>query len=317
MKNIFTFIIILAASISVWGQQEDQFTQFMYYKMGFNPAYAGSQDGICITAMDRHQWVGIDGAPASQLITFNMPLFNNRVGLGASVVRHTIGITQKYTGEIVYAYRIPVGRGMLSMGLQGSVRLLRNDFNMVQSTQPRELDEAIPTGGIQSKYIPNFGAGIYYSSRNFYLGFSSPRILENNIDFADLDAVISREVLHLYAMAGVLFNISEKVALQPQVLLKYVKGVPFDADANLNFIFFDKITAGLSYRLGGSQENNLGESASLLLGLQAGDSFFIGASYDYTLSELRDYNDGTFELVLRYCIGGKSEGDEYINPRFF
>jgi len=186
----------------------------------------------------------------------------------------------------------------------------------VSSTQPQELDEAIP-GGTQSKYVPNFGAGIYYSSRNFYVGFSSPRILENNIDFADLDAVISREVLHLYAMAGVLFDLGDKVALQPQMLMKYVKGVPFDADVNLNFIYDNKITAGVSYRLGGSQENSIGESLSLLVGGQIGNSFFIGGSYDYTLSELRDYNDGTFELVLRYCIGGQSEGEEYINPRFF
>lgn len=316
MKNIFTIIILLAVCLPVLAQQEDQFTQFMYYKMGFNPAYAGSQDGACITAMDRHQWVGLDGAPESQLITFNMPLFNKRVGLGASVLRHTIGITQKYTAEVVYAYRIPVGRGMFSMGLQGSIRLLRNDFDMVQSTQPSELDEAIPVG-VQSKYVPNFGAGVYYSSRNFYLGFSSPRILENNIDFADLDAVISREVLHLYAMGGVLFKISDKLDLQPQMLLKYVKSAPFDADVNLSFIYDNKITAGVSYRIGGSTDTSVGESLSLLLGFQAGDSFFIGGSYDYTLSDLRDYNDGTFELVLRYCIGGKSEGEEYINPRFF
>lgn len=316
MKNIFTTIILLAMCLPVWSQQEDQFTQFMYYKMGFNPAYAGSQDGACITAMDRHQWVGLDGAPQSQLITFNMPLFNKRVGLGASILRHTIGITEKYTAEVVYAYRIPIGRGMLSMGVQGSVRLLRNNFDEVVSTQPRVFDEAIP-GGVQSKYVPNFGAGIYYSSRNFYMGFSSPRILENNIDFADLDAVISREVLHLYAMGGVLFKISDKVGLQPQLLLKYVKGVPFDADVNLSLIFANKVTAGFSYRIGGSTEGSPGESLSLLVGLQASDSFFIGASYDYTLSELRDYNDGTFEVVLRYCIGGKSEGEEYINPRFF
>ena len=315
MKNIFATLLFCFFLTASWAQQEDQFTQFMYNKMGFNPAYAGSNDAACITAIARAQWIGLEGAPQSQLITFNMPLFNKRVGIGASLQRHTIGITNKFSAEAVYAYRIPVGRGILSLGVQGSVRLLRNDYQDVQGTQPIDIDNAVPPGE-QSKYIPNFGAGIYYSSRSFFLGVSAPRLLESNIDFSDLDQLISKEVRHLYIMGGFIFNLGEKVVLQPQTLLKYVEGAPFDADINVNFIFADKVITGLSYRLGGSS-NSFGESISLILGWQTSDALHLGVAYDYTLSDLSDYNNGTIEGVVRYCIGGKSEGDEYINPRFF
>ena len=44
----------------------------------------------------------------------------------------------------------------------------------------------------------------------------------------------------------------------------------------------------------------------------------IGASYDFTLSDLQDYNDGSAELFIHHFFGGKSgKGATYDNPRFF
>ena len=67
----------------------------------------------------------------------------------------------------------------------------------------------------------------------FYFGFSVPRLLENNIDLADSGDVISREVRHVFFMGGLTIPLGEKVDLQPQVLLKYVGGAPFDGDVNI------------------------------------------------------------------------------------
>lgn len=315
MRKAIT-LILLSFSVAAWSQQEDQFTQFMYHKMGFNPGYAGSNEAPCISILARNQWLGIEGAPETQLLTFNMPLFNQRVGIGATISRHTIGLTERFTADAVYSYRIPVGRGYLRMGVQGSIRLIRSNFTRAESTQPIDTDVAIPVG-IQSKYVPNFGAGIYYSSQRFFFGVSAPRLLQNNIDLADGGGVLSKEVSHLYVMGGILVRLSENVQLQPQLLLKYVKGAPFDGDANVNFIFSEKFTAGVSYRLGGSKKSGIGESLSLVFGAQITDDILFGVSYDYTLSELRDHNTGSIEAMLRYNIGGSSKGDTFVNPRFF
>jgi len=314
MKRVIYLFLFLIFSISLYSQQEEQFTQFMYYKMGFNPGYAGTRQSACFTVLSRSQWLGIEGAPQTQLLTFNMPLFNQRVGIGASIVRELIGVTEKVTGEAVYAYRMRIGRGMLGIGLQGSVRLMRIRFSDTDSTQ--EIDQAIP-GDIQSKYIPNFGAGLYYNTNQFYVGFSAPRLLRNNIDFSDLDQTISKEVQHIYLMGGLLIKLSDKLEMQPQTIFKMVKGAPFDADVNLNFIFNNNFTLGASYRLGGSKRSGIGESLSFVLGVQINDSLLFGAAYDATLSELQKHNSGTIEGVLRYCLGGRSQGDDIMSPRFF
>ncbi|MCH2084290.1 MAG: type IX secretion system membrane protein PorP/SprF [Saprospiraceae bacterium] len=316
MRLSFTFLLLFSFCGLMLGQQDEQYTQFMYNKMAFNAAYAGSGDGTCITALGKAQWLGFEGAPETQLVTFNMPLLNKRIGIGASIYRQTIGITENLSAEAVYAYRIRMGRGTLSLGVQGSVRLLRANFSEVEATQSVDQDGAIPNN-IQSKFIPNFGAGVYFKSNSFYMGVSIPRLLENNIDFADTGDIISTEVRHMYLMGGFTIELNELVQMQPQLLLKYVAGAPFDGDINTNFIFDERYTIGASYRLGGSRTSGIGESVSLLLGLQISDDLFFGASYDMTLSELRKYNSGSVEAILFYCIGGRSQGEEFISPRFF
>lgn len=315
-RFIFPILLLTALPLFVSAQQEEQYTQFMFYKLGFNPGYAGGQDGATVSILARNQWIGFEGAPQTQLITFSMPLLNDRIGVGGSVLRQSIGVTSMYTAEGVYAYRLPLGRGVLGLGLQASVRLLRVDYAALEGTQSIDLDDAVPAS-MQSKYIPNFGFGAYYSTDRYYVGLSAPRLLQNNINLSEVQNLVNRERRHYFFMGGLLLPMGEKVQFQPQLLLKYVNDAPFDGDVNLNFVFNDKYTTGLSYRLGGSKSNNAGEAISLLMAAQITDNLLLGLAYDATLTELRNFSSGTVELALRYSIGGRSKGREYVNPRFF
>jgi type IX secretion system PorP/SprF family membrane protein len=316
MKRTGTLLIAIALAWTAYSQQETQYTMFMFNKLVINPGYTGSAGRPCITAFGRGQWIGVDGAPQTQLLSFHMPLANDRIGIGASVQRNAIGPQSDYTGELYYAYRIPLGTGYLGLGLQGSVRHMRVDFSKTEATQPNGQDGAIPLG-VQTRLVPNFGAGLYYQTERFYAGFSVPRLLESNIELSDNEGSISREVRHYYFLVGATFPLGESVVMEPQVFLRYVKGAPFDADFNLNFWFIDQIMGGLSYRLGGTKGQGAGESISILAGAQIGEHVFFGLSYDIGLSDIRDQHSGSVEGVLRFCIGKKTEGEEALNPRFY
>lgn len=315
MKLIYT-LLLCGFSLALFAQQEEQYTQFMYYKLGFNPAFAGKDGAPSLSTLVRTQWIGIEGAPQTQLVTFNTPALNGRVGIGGTIARQTIGAQENFTADAAYAYHLRLGNGTLGMGLQASIRLLRINFSETQGTQPIEDDPAIPQGD-QSRYLPNFGAGLYYESKNAYVGFSIPRLLENNTNLSS-GGKLSKEIRHIFMMAGLNVALSDKVEMQPQILLKYVAGAPFDADVNLNFVFFNKFTTGASYRIGGSNRTNAGESVSLLLGTRLTEQLIFGLSYDLTLSELRDYNSGSVEGVLRFLFGGrKDRPGDFEDPRFF
>ncbi len=315
MKNIITTLVFVFAVASLFAQQEPHNTQFMQFKLGYNPAYAGSTEAPCITCIYRNQWIGLDGSPEVQIVSFNMPMANQRVGIGANFKRSTVGIFESHTVDAVYNYRFRLGKGMLGIGVQASIRSLEGNFQKTESTQPKNEDTAIPQMQ-QDKFLFNFGAGAYYSTELFYFGVSIPRFLTSNIDFADLDQNVSREVRHFYIMGGIIFPLGEKVKIQPQTLIKYVVGAPLDADANVNFIFSDKYIVGATYRIGGNSVSGVGESVDILLAMQMSSNLLFGVSYDITLSDLKDYNNGSIEASLHYCFG-KSEEGEYINPRFF
>ncbi len=314
MKSLYLLFPLLLLLTAASAQQEGQFTQFMYNKMMFNPAAAGLGKQPVLSATMRSQWMGLEGAPETQLLSFETVLgANSNVGIGANLFRQTIGISENFEFNTIYSYQIEMGIGYLRGGLQASVRLMRSDFSQVESIQPAESDPAIPLG-IESKYVPNFGAGIYYTDlkERVYVGFSVPRLLENNIDLSDEQGVISRELRHLYVMGGIKLPLGEgieKAYVQPQVLLKYVEGAPFDADVNVNVFFAERFLAGLSYRIGGSKSSSLGESVSLLLGMDLTEKLTFGLSYDATLSELNSYNNGSIEGLLRYRFSGKPQGD--------
>ncbi|MEL7120919.1 MAG: type IX secretion system membrane protein PorP/SprF, partial [Bacteroidota bacterium] len=91
-KSLLIYILFLLTTLTVSAQQDAQFTQFMVYKLGYNPAYAGLDRAPTFTGLVRNQWLGFEGAPQSQLLSFNMPFGSSqRIGLGFTARRHTIG----------------------------------------------------------------------------------------------------------------------------------------------------------------------------------------------------------------------------------
>ena len=128
MKKIFTILIFLLSTVIAFCQQEPHYTQFMYNKLAMNPGYAGSHEGACFTGVYRNQWIGLEGAPKTAMLSFDMPLLNERVGIGLNVNRNTIGISERWTVDGIYAYRIPIGKGHLGVGIQASVRYLGNNY---------------------------------------------------------------------------------------------------------------------------------------------------------------------------------------------
>ena len=283
----------------------------MYNKLAINPGYAGSRDAPCLTAIIRSQWLGLEGAPQTQLLSFNLPLLNKRIGVGLNLVRNSISIFNRITAEATYSYRVRLGRGTLGSGLQGSLRSINANYTdeRLQSSQALSLDNSIPDGD-QNKLLGNFGAGLYYNTPNYYIGISAPRFLRNNIDFNDAEGILSREVPHFSIMGGFLFPLNEPLDLQPQLLGYFFYLLFFLTRVSSYFM------AGLTYRTGGSSISGVGESIDLLLGIHLLDDLLFGLSYDLTLTEIKDYSSGSVEAVLRYCFG-TSEGEDIINPRFF
>ncbi len=300
-KIVLWCAFVLLCCCEVQAQQEPQYTQFMFNKLSYNPGYAGSFVSPTLTAIYRGQWFGIDGAPNSQVLSYNQPMLNERLGIGANFSRTSVGITRSMTVDLVYCYRIPMRRGHLGIGLQPSVRNFWQNWSdeRLYSATPATIDVAIPTG-IRSKWLVNFGFGFYYANdeRGWYVGAAVPRFLQNNIDFSEFGEDISREERHFNAMGGLTFRPTDDWEIIPQLLLRYVPNAPFGAELNVMAGLKRKFYGGLTYRAGG--DKGYGESADLLAGIQATKNLFLCLSYDLGLTRLHRLSNGTLEATVRW-----------------
>lgn len=312
-KQLLTGALLLAA-IAVAAQQEAMQTQFMFNKLAYNPGFAGSFVSPTLTAIYRQQWMGLDGAPNTQALSYSQPVLKNRVGFGGNLARTSIGISEALTFDVAYAYRVAIQRGFLGIGLQASMRFLQQDWTdpRLHSTSPLGNDIAIPAEP-KSKLVPNFGFGLYYTGPQWYAGVSAPRLVSNNIDFAESGGVLSREVQHFFLMGGATFNLSQDFELTPQLLFKYVNHAPFDADLNLSALLKQRFYAGLTYRTGNGDTSHGGESLDAMLGMQATRNLFFCLSYDIGLTPLKQYNNGSIEATARWWFN-PPEGEEIVNP---
>lgn len=310
-------IVILFMAFKLIGQQDLLFTEFAYDKLGFNPAYAGAYDHTSLTLLYRNQWIGLDGAPSFFSFTSNFPALNQNIGLGLNLGKSSISIFDRLTFEGSYAYKIPIDYGTLSFGLSTSWRQFTADFSdsRLRSLTGFENDPAIDPNKF-TKIVFNLGFGAYFSTDNFYIGASIPRLSKSDIDFDEVDELKSTEIRHSYIMGGGKWNISRYWELSPQLLLKLPEGVPLKFEVNLTSIYDERFHIGVNYSSGGSAEEPI-ESIDLILGLQYNNQIFFGFAYDFTLSSLAAYESGSLEMVANYRFVKKSRADIIINPRYY
>lgn len=310
-------ILFLFCNISnICGQQQQMYTQFMYNKLGLNPAYAGNETYLSATLLYRDQWTGFPGAPKAQTLTVNLPRLGKRVGLGFNFERQTIGITEKITYEAIYAYKFFLGDGTLSMGMNVSGRNYIQDYSdsRLFAIQDIRLDPSIPATS-QSRNLLNAGFGVYFNTNKFYLGASLPRMIRADIDFDNND-LFSTEVRHLFIMMGGTFIANNDLRLTPQLMFRAAENAPWGMDLNFSSTWKDKYTAGLTYRTGGTR-GDLGESIDLIVGMQMSEQLMLGFAYDMTLSKIRAIDNGSLEVILSYNFIPKKIKSIIVNPRYF
>ena len=306
--NIVTFVFLLMF-LTGYGQQDAQFTQYMYNTVNINPGYAGSRESMSIFALHRTQWVGLDGAPVTNTASVNTPINNSNLGLGVSIINDRIGPSDENNLAIDLSYSINTSeRYKLSFGLKASANLLNVDFNRL--SQYDQNDYAFQTN-IDNKFSPNIGVGFYLHSDNSYVGLSAPYLLEtkhfDRYAGTSANSHVAKEKINLYLIAGYVFDLSYNVKFKPSLLTKYVQGAPLQVDLSTNFMFNDKFVMGVAYRWSAA--------VSAMVGFQASDSWFIGYGYDLETTRLSNYNSGSHEIFLRYELFNKYT--KIISPRFF
>ncbi|WP_310556423.1 type IX secretion system membrane protein PorP/SprF [Flavobacterium sp.] len=298
---IFGFILLSAVGTA---QQEAQYTQYMYNTANINPAYAGSRGVLSVLAMHRTQWVGLDGAPTTNTITMHTPV-SERIGLGLSLVNDELGPSDENTFSVDLSYNVPTSESFkLAFGIKATANLFNVDFGKLNTFTTADLLNN--RQNIDNRFFPNVGAGIFWYSNKTYLGVSIPYMLERKYYDNDVQFTAS-ERMHIHAIGGYVFDLSNNLKFKPAALVKLVKGAPLQVDLSANFLFNEKFTLGAAYRWSAAM--------SVQAGFQISDSWLIGYAYDKDTTRLGSFNSGSHEIFLRYELF--KSYSKVVSPRFF
>ena len=302
IKHIVLGTFLSLTSLS-FGQQEPHFTQYFDNTLYVNPAYAGSKGIMNASVLHREQWLGFKGRPRSTSFSLQTPLKYESLGLGMTVVNDILGpMTQTMAyADFSYTLKFKNNNGKLAFGLKAGANLINIAMTTLETTQE---SDPLFMSNVRNRVNPNFGAGIYYHFPRFFIGASTPKILERPYDPLDQRHIEQR---HYFAITGAVFNLNRLWKFRPTAQFKFTQNAPFSLDLSTAFIYNDKFFIGGMYRLEAA--------AGAFIQYQISPQFKAGFASDFGTQQLRKFNDGTFEVMLSYDFYFKTPGIR--SPRYF
>lgn len=310
MKRTITQLILLVVVLygaKLRAQQDPQYSQYMFNPLAINPAYSGSRELMNAALVLRRQWVGFDGAPATNVFAINAPTRRGKVGWGMEVMTDKIGPQRRSSFYLNYAYRVRAGRGRFAMGLGAGLVSDRTDWNAIEYKDQNDAFALLP---VMNKTVPDFKFGIYFNNKHFFWGASVTHLNEKAYStVSDTSGTyVARLRRHSYFTIGRAFVISEQVVFSPSIIARSVVGNKItNVDINLNFQVKKVLWLGVSLR---SER-----SIVALVQYNVGEFLRVGYSYDMALGQLRGVQSGSHELLLGFNLDlFKSQT---LSPRYF
>ena len=319
MKKILGFVVILSFSLSyqIEAQQSVQWTQYILNQYAINPAYAGLDRSLSISAGIRSQWSDFPGSPKTQIINGHLPLYFLSGAGGFTIVNDELGAFRRTSATVSYNFVLDSPIGLISGGLRlGGQRISLNneaiqtpdglyDDNLIDHNDPRLLNADL------SGIAPIWSLGAFYAGESLELGITLDNI--SNTSEAGSSTFNEKSVVSLFGSFQ--FPVTEVLALEPNLLFR-TDGTQSQLDIG-TLAYYNQFIGGVSLR--GYSVNTV-DAIGVLAGIRVSDNVRVSYSFDVGLSGLRRYHDGTHEFLINYNLNKPIRTGELpriiYNPRY-
>jgi type IX secretion system PorP/SprF family membrane protein len=305
MKKLAIILSFSCLSSVIVSQQQTLLTNIVLHKYLYNPAYAGSVQGIEFNASYRNQWTGFDGAPKNIVASGYGTLKKKpMMAVGGFVMSDKVGLIQRSSFQASYSYHLKLNKAThLGFGVSvGGVQYNVKAYN----AKPYDKEDAFLRNDILNANALDANSGLYLYSKKYFLGFSSTQMFNSKIHWENTNGKLTP---HSYFNAGyniVLDKKKKEWVLQPSVLARFSKPSPSQYEITLRGIYKELAWLGMTYRTY-KDEKWKGASFSMMLGTTIGKQFTVGYSYDYALSIMQNYSSGSHEIILSYLLASKKK----------
>ena len=285
-------------AVNSWAQQSTMYSQYMFNGLAINPAYAGYDGMLSLTALGRLQSLGLEGSPNTQSFTAHSPIINGKVGVGIQFFHEQIGVTDQTGVYGSYSYKIHMDKFTLSLGLQAGVNFYKTYFTSLVTIHPGD-----PVFNEDARSVtPNIGSGAILSNEKLFVGISMPQMLSTG---NQENVIVQEKPFMLYG--GMVFKLSPSIYLKPSMLTKMVNGKPVEWNINAHLLIKEILWVGASFRPV--------NAISLLMQIQLTEQLSLGYSYDASIGEISSIEAGSHEFMLNYKFRFSKKGT--VSPRYF
>jgi len=333
INNYIKAVTILGLLLNGWlhagAQSRPQTTQYVLNYFLTNPAMTGLENYADIRIGHRRQWTGIPGAPVTTWVTANLPLgytveqappqslpeeddretffkllpVERHHGIGMVAYQDKIGPYVSNCLDLSYAWHLPLSDDIaLSAGLSGGFQQLRYDPSKnIYPDQP--LDPAV-LHDYGTKWSPDLNMGLLLYSGRFFVGASAQQLIQSK--FINTQNSLSTYKRQYILSGGYNFMLDEEANTQLLIsgLLRSDFANPTGWDINAKCMVANTFWVGASYRYQ--------DAVAGMVGLHVARNFNVSYAYDYTLSPLKQFSNGSHEIMLAFQI---FKFNERVGPR--
>lgn len=299
-KLILLAVIIGMLQYKGSAQEQSVFTHYHINPVLINPAATGFSGDHEAYAHLKRTWTDFPGSPSTYALSYNGPVAKT-FGLGLSVFSENLASLNRFRAAINYAFRyklekLKFGFGFTTEYSQWSIS------NSVRTNDLQQTGDEVLENGINAINSFDASIGVYglYNEKT-YIGIAFP-----NIIMARLDGNSSSTTENFDEGGYYMFNIGHKIdigegmQLEPSLMLRRARHVPFTTDISLRGLFLEeRLMGGLTYRTGP------GDILAIQIGTKQ-KNFIFYYTFDVAFQSFQSYNNGSHEITLGYRLPAKN-----------
>lgn len=290
IRRLIIVGLLLNFAGEIKAQYDPSFSHYFDMETSFNPASAGKQPKINVTAAYARDMTGFEHNPQTAYAAADMPFYALRSYHGAGVLfmNDRLGLFTHMRLTAQYAYKFKLLGGQLSVGLQAG--LISEKLDGSKADLADSGDPAFNSAQLSGNAV-DLGAGIYYTLKDFYAGISVQHITSPLVKLGDNNELPIDKTYYLSGGYNIKLH-NPFLTIKPSVLVK-TDMVAWRADVTGRLVYSHDnklLYGGLSY----SPTN----SVTMLVG-GSFHGIVLGYSYEFYTSGLNPGN-GSHELFVGY-----------------
>ena len=293
-KRYSIIIVSLLTLVSIKGhaQYDVSFSHYFDMEPSFNAAAVGKQSKLNVAAAYAMDLAGFKHNPQTMYVAADMPFIFMKAynGAGIQFMNDKIGLFTHQKLALQYAFTTKLFGGELATGI--SAGLLSENFDGTKVDLEDSSDPAFTASQLTGNSI-DFGIGLYYTHRNWYVGLSAQHLNSPLINLGERNEL--KVDATYYATGGCDIRLRNPyLTVKPSFLVR-TDGVAWRGDIGGRLVYTNDqkmMYVGASY----SPTN----SVTALIGGKV-HGVILGYSYEMYTSAINPGN-GSHELFVGYQV---------------